>query len=199
MVLSSVGSVGALVVDVPNGAVGGSRESERSLLEMPLVGEVRRDVGGIVGVVVAGWCSIFVHFLNSVGRSVLSGESGVDVGAEGLLESVHAGVACLWVAVVSLVDEDVGGIVGVVGVADGTSELSSVGSRVAVGMLAVGDVGGRFASAGANGSVVGVVGFVGDFGGADGVSVFVGFKDCWSIKECWSVLVLAHGRQVWPM
>ena len=70
---------------------------------MPLVGEVRRDVGGIVGVVVAGWCSIFVHFLNSVGRSVLSGESGVDVGAEGLLESVHAGVACLWVAVVSLV------------------------------------------------------------------------------------------------
>ena len=68
---------------------------------------------------------------------------GVDVGAEGLLESVHAGVACLWVAVVSLVDEDVGGIVGVVGVADGTSELSSVGR--------------------------------------------------------WSVLVLAHGRQVWPM
>ena len=59
----------------------------------------------------------------------------VDVGAEGLLESVHASVACLWVAVVSLVDEDAGGIVGVVGVADGTSELSSAGSRVAVGML----------------------------------------------------------------
>ena len=54
LVLSSVGSVGALAVDVPNGAVGGSRESERSLLEVPLVGEVRRDVGGIVGVVVAG-------------------------------------------------------------------------------------------------------------------------------------------------
>ena len=66
-------------------------------------------------------------------------------------------------------------------------------------MLAVGDVGGRFASAGANGSVVGVVGVVGDFGGADGVSVFVGFKEFWSVKECWSVLVLAHGRQVWPM
>lgn len=139
MVLSSVGSVGALAVDVPNGAVGGSRESERSLLEVPLVGEVRRDVGGIVGVVVAGWCSIFVHFLNSVGRSLL----GVDVGAEGLLESVDAGEACLW--------------------------------------------------------VVGVVGVVGDFGGADGVSVFVGFKEFWSVKECWSVLVLAHGRQVWPM
>ena len=29
LVLKSVGSVGALVVDVPNGAVGGSRESER--------------------------------------------------------------------------------------------------------------------------------------------------------------------------
>ena len=139
MVLSSAGSVGALVVDVPNGAVGGSRESERSLLEVPLVGEVRRDVGGIVGIVVAGWCSIFVHFLNSVGRSLL----GVDVGAEGLLESVHAGMACLW--------------------------------------------------------VVGVVGVVGDFRGADGVSVFVGFKEFWSVKECWSVLVLAHGRQVWPM
>ena len=54
LVLKSVGSVGALVVDVPNGAVGGSRESERSLLEVPLVGEVRRDDGGIVGVVVAG-------------------------------------------------------------------------------------------------------------------------------------------------
>ena len=52
---------------------------------------------------------------------------GVDVGAEGLLESVDAGVACLWVAVVSSVDEDVGGIVGVVGVADGMSELSSAG------------------------------------------------------------------------
>ena len=59
------------------------------------------------------------------------------------MELVHAGVACLWVAVVSPVDEDVGGIVGVVGVADGMSELSS---------------GGR-----------------------------------------WSVLVLAHGRQVWPV
>ena len=62
LVLSSVGSVGALVVDVPNGAVGGSRESERSLLEMPLVGEVRRDIGSIVGVVVVCWCSVFVHF-----------------------------------------------------------------------------------------------------------------------------------------
>ena len=59
LVLKSVGSVGALVVDVPNGAVGGSRESERSLLEVPLVGEVRRDVGGIVGVVVVCWCSVF--------------------------------------------------------------------------------------------------------------------------------------------
>ena len=68
---------------------------------------------------------------------------GVDVGAEGLLESVDAGEACLW--------------------------------------------------------VVGVVGVVGDFRGADGVSVFVGFKEFWSVKECWSVLVLAHGRQVWPM
>ena len=47
--------------------------------------------------------------------------------------------------------------------------------------------------------VVGVVGVVGDFRGADGVSVFVGFKEFWSFKECWSVLVLAHGRQVWPM
>ena len=46
--LKSVGSVGALVVDVPNGAVGDSRESERSLLEVPLVGEVRKDVGGSV-------------------------------------------------------------------------------------------------------------------------------------------------------
>ena len=143
LVLESVGLVGALAVDVPKRVVGGSRESENSSLEVLLFGEVRRDVGGIVGVVVAGWCSIFVHFLNSVGRSVLSGESGVDVGAEGLLESVHAGVACLWVAVVSSVDEDVGGIVGVVGVADGMSELSSVGR--------------------------------------------------------WSVLVLAHGRQVWPV
>ena len=62
LVLKSVGSVGALVVDVPKRVVGGNRESERSLLEVPLVGEVRRDVGGIVGVVVAGWCSIFVHF-----------------------------------------------------------------------------------------------------------------------------------------
>ena len=62
LILKSVGSVGALVVDVPNGAVGDSRESERSSLEVPLVGEVRRDVGGIIGVVVAGWCSIFVHF-----------------------------------------------------------------------------------------------------------------------------------------
>ena len=55
----------------------------------------------------------------------------------------------------------------------------------------------RFASAGADGSVVGVVGvaYVGDFGGADGVSVFVGFKECWSGKEYWSVLVLAHGTQ----
>ena len=85
----------------------------------------------------------FCTFLNSVGRSVLSGESEVDVGAEGLLESVDAVMACLWVA--------------------------------------------------------GVVGVVGDFGSADGVSVFVAFKDCWSIKKCWSVLVLAHGRQVWPM
>ena len=29
-------------------AVGGSRESERSSLEVPSVGEVRRDVGGVV-------------------------------------------------------------------------------------------------------------------------------------------------------
>ena len=49
----------------------------------------------------------------------------------------------LWVVVVSSVDEDVGGIVGVVGVADGMSELSSAGR--------------------------------------------------------WSMLVLAHGRQVWPV
>ena len=56
----------------------------------------------------------------------VGGESGVDVGAEGLLESVDAGVACLWVTVVPSVDENVGGIVGVVGVANGTSELSVV-------------------------------------------------------------------------
>ena len=98
-------------------------------------------------------------------------------------------------------DEDAGGIVGVVGVANGTSELSSVGSRVSVGMLAVGDVGGQFTSAGANGSVVGVVGVVGDLdlGSADGVSVFVGFKECWSVKECWSMLVLVHGTERWPL
>ena len=61
-------------------------------------------------------------FLKSAGHSLL----GVDVGhsAEGLLESVDAGEACLW--------------------------------------------------------VVGVVGVVGDFGGADGGSVFVGFKDCYT-------------------
>ena len=47
-------------------------------------------------------------------------------------------------------------------------------------------------------SIVGVVGFVGDFGGADRVSVFVGFKECGSVKECWSVLVLAHGTERWP-
>ena len=59
LVLESVGSVVALVVDVPKGAVDGSRELERSSLEVPLVGEVRRDVGGIVGVVVVCWCSVF--------------------------------------------------------------------------------------------------------------------------------------------
>ena len=59
LVLESVGSVGALAVDVPNGAVGGSRESERSLLEILLVGELRRDVEDIVGIVVVCWCSIF--------------------------------------------------------------------------------------------------------------------------------------------
>ena len=50
-------------------------------------------------------------------------------------------------------------------------------------------------------SLVLYVGVVGDFGGADGVSVFVGVKEFWSVKECWSVhmLVLAHGRQVWPV
>ena len=62
LVLSSVGSVGALVVDVPNGAVGGSRESERSLLEVPLVGEARRDAGGIVGLVVVCQFSVFGIF-----------------------------------------------------------------------------------------------------------------------------------------
>ena len=62
LVLESVGLVGALAVDVPKRVVGGSRESENSSLEVLLFGEVRRDVGGIVGVVVAGWCSIFVHF-----------------------------------------------------------------------------------------------------------------------------------------
>ena len=62
LVLKSVGSVGALVVDVPNGVVGGSRESERSLLEVPLVGEVRRDVGGIIGVVVVCRFSVFGFF-----------------------------------------------------------------------------------------------------------------------------------------
>jgi hypothetical protein len=46
--LSSVGLVGALAVDVPKRVAGGSRESERSSLEVPLVGEVRRDAGGIV-------------------------------------------------------------------------------------------------------------------------------------------------------
>ena len=61
---------------------------------------------------------------------MLFGESGVDVGAEGLLESVDADEACLWVAVVSSVDEDVGDKVGVVGVADGRSELSSVGRGI---------------------------------------------------------------------
>ena len=60
--LSSVGLVGALAVDVPNGAVGGSRESERSSLEVPLVGEVRRDIGGIVRVVVVCWFSVFGFF-----------------------------------------------------------------------------------------------------------------------------------------
>ena len=95
-----------------------------------MVREVRRDVGGIIGVVVVCWCSVFGYFSKSVGRSLL----GVDVGAEGLLESVHAGMACLW--------------------------------------------------------VVGVVGVVEDFGGADGVSVFVGFKEFWSFKECWSVCAL---------
>ena len=74
LVLESVGLVGALAVDVPNGAVGGSRESERSLLEVPLVGEVRGDVGGIVGVVVVCRFSVFGIFLKSAGRSLL----GVD-------------------------------------------------------------------------------------------------------------------------
>jgi hypothetical protein len=59
LVLESAGLVGALAVDVPNGAVGGSRESERSLLEILLVGELRRDVEDIVGIVVVCWCSIF--------------------------------------------------------------------------------------------------------------------------------------------
>ena len=59
LVLESVGLVGALAVDVPKRVVGGSRESENSLLEVLLVGEVRRDVGGIVGVVKVCWCSIF--------------------------------------------------------------------------------------------------------------------------------------------
>ena len=73
MVLSSVGSVGALAVDVPNGAVGGSRESERSLLEVPLVGEVRRDVGGIVGVVVVCRFSVFGIFLKECWSVVARG------------------------------------------------------------------------------------------------------------------------------
>ena len=62
LVLKSVGSVGALVVDVPKRVVGGNRESERSLLEVLLVGEVRRDVGGIVGVVVVCRFSVFGIF-----------------------------------------------------------------------------------------------------------------------------------------
>ena len=98
-----------------------------------MVGEVRRDAGGIVGVVVVCRFSVFGFLLKSAGQSLLR----VNVGAEGLLESVHAGMACLW--------------------------------------------------------VVGVVGVVEDFGGADGVSFFVGFKEFWSVKECWSVLVLAGG------
>ena len=53
---------------------------------------------------------------------MLSGESGVDVGAKGFSESVHADVECWWVAVVCSVGEDVGGMVGVVSVAGGMSE-----------------------------------------------------------------------------
>jgi hypothetical protein len=75
---------------------------------------MRRDVGGTIEVVVVCRFSVFGYFSKSVGRSVLSGESGVDVGAEGLLESVDAGEACLWVV------GSVGGV-GDLGGADGVS------------------------------------------------------------------------------
>ena len=70
------------------------------------------------------------------------------IGVGGLLESESAVKACPLVLTVSLIDVDVGGIVGVVGYADGTSELRSAGWFKAIGihvtviiMWPLGDVG----------------------------------------------------------
>ena len=66
--------------------------------------------------------------------------SKVGVGAS--LELKDAKEACLLVWMVSLTDGDVGSIVGVVGYADGMSELRSVGRLAAIGMWPLSDVGG---------------------------------------------------------
>jgi hypothetical protein len=64
----------------------------------------------------------------------------VDVGAS--LESEDAEEACPVVWTLSLIDDDVGSVAGLVGYADGTSELRSVGRLAAIGMWPLGDVGG---------------------------------------------------------
>ena len=120
-VIVDVGRFGMSVVGALDVAVSGCREPETDVVDMFVHQGVRINVVRVGAMVKWLVKELECANLKSAGRSLLK----VNVGAEGLLESVPAGMACLWVVVVSSVDEDVGGIVGVVSVADGMSELSS--------------------------------------------------------------------------
>ena len=81
-------------------------------------------------------------FLKSVGFGCTLVVDVPKVGVGASLESEDAEEACPLVWTLSLIDDDVGSIVGLVGYADGTSELRSVGRLAAIGMWPLGDVGG---------------------------------------------------------
>jgi hypothetical protein len=92
------------------------------------------------------------------------------------LESVHAGMACLWVAVVSSVGKDVGDIVGVVGVPNGAVGGSRESERSSLEVPLVGEV-------------------RRDVGGIVGVVVVCRFSVFgFFLKECWSVVARGRSR-----
>ena len=130
------------VFGVSVGAISERHQLEWGVLDFLAVGVVKPDVGDEPEArLVSSFVGVgFLLCLKSAGLGCTLVVDVLKVSVPGSLESEDAEEACPLVWRVSLIDDDVGGIGGVVGASDGTPELRSVGRLVAIGMWLLGDV-----------------------------------------------------------